>query len=271
MTSWLRQLTLISAATLIIGCVGGGGAPIDDPDNPAVKLTHHRLTEVTGISADPDGAQRYVLDGESGIFELQTDGELRLIWERPADLPVLTDLCAIGGGRFIAAADGDGYVVDTASGAARQHFCLEPGWDPSFDEDVRHLNRSVACDLENRLIYGQPRTVPRVGDPTPLRAEIASYSLVNGEDLTWIRLPEDDFYAGGMTMIPGGRLLLATGSQLSIFEPSTGSLVPHVDLAYTGIRNIAGLAFHPESGRVSVLDERTRRLHTLSAAEVNLP
>ena len=47
MTSWLRQLTLLSAATLIIGCVGGGGAPIDDPDNPAVKLTHHRLTEVT--------------------------------------------------------------------------------------------------------------------------------------------------------------------------------------------------------------------------------
>ena len=81
----------------------------------------------------------------------------------------------------------------------------------SFDEDVRHLNRSVACDLENRLIYGQPRTVPRLGDPTPLRAEIASYSLVNGEDLTWIRLPEDDFYAGGMT-IPGGRLLLATKS-----------------------------------------------------------
>lgn len=267
----LPTLKVLYATALMIGCGGGGQGPLNDLDHRGIHLEHQRLSAATGISADPDSKQRYVLDGETGIFELSQDGQLILLWERPTDLPVLTDLCAIGGGRFIAAADGDGYVIDTASGAARQHFCLEPGWDPGFEEDVRHLNRAGSCDLDNRVIYGQPRTVPREGAPLPLRAEIARYAPINGEDLQWVRLPDDTFYAGGMTIIPGGRLLLATGTQLSIFNLSTERLVPHVDLAYMGIQDIAGLAFHPDSGRVSVLDDRTQRLHTLGASEINLP
>ena len=273
MNTPIRRLTVLLAALLTIACGDASNGLQNDPDpgqNDAITLKHQRLTEATGISGDPDGPQRYVLDGETGIFEMDEDGALTLIWERPSELPVLTDLCAIGGGRFIAAADGDGYVIDLASGAARQHFCLEPGWDPGFDDAVRHLNRSVACDLENRLIYGQPRTVPQEGEPLPIRAEIASYSLVSGNDLQWFALPNPEFYAGGMTILPGGRILLGTGSELYIFDPSIGVLVEKTDLSSEGIGDIAGLSYHPQSGQLTVLDDDGQRVHTLLDEDIDL-
>ena len=273
MTQSNRVVTVLLSLLLMSACGDESHTFENDPDphQPgAIVLKHDRLIQATGISADPDGTQRYVLDGEAGIFEMNADETLTLIWERPDTLPPLTDLCAIGGGRFIAAADGDGYVIDLASGAARQHFCLEPGWDPGFDEEVRHLNRSVACDLENRLIYGQPRTVPQTGEPLPIRAEIASYSLISGNDLQWIQLPDPEFYAGGMTILPGGRVLLGMDSTLHVYDPAAGVLVDTQNIAGLGVRVIAGLSFQPQTGQLTVLDEAGQTLRTIDAKDLNL-
>jgi hypothetical protein len=214
----------------------------------------------SGVSADPDTDQRFVLDAQLGIFELLPGGQLIQLWQRPHDLPELTDLCAVGGGRFIAAADGDGYVIDIAAGSAKQHFCLEPGWDPGFSEDFVHKNRSVACDLENRLIYGQPQTVPQEGEPLPIRSEVASYSLISGDDLEWMELPDPAFHADGMTMLTHGRLLLAQGTELSVFDPSVGVFVANTDVAEHGIEGIQGLSFDPATGLVIVLDSAQSKI-----------
>ena len=132
------------------------------------------------------------------------------------------------------------------------------------------MNRSVACDLENRLIYGQPQTMPRQGEPLPIRSEIASYSLVNGDDLNWIRLPEDDFYAGGMTMLPGGRVLLGAQATLSIFDPAHAGLVAEADLSFVGIQDIGGLSYRPQTRTLMILDDADQRLHTVSIDDTGL-
>ena len=66
-----------------------------------------------------------------------------MLWEKPDELPELTDLCAIGGYRFVVGANGDGYLVDLALGTSRQHFCLEPDGilasTRTFDISIRRL------------------------------------------------------------------------------------------------------------------------------------
>ncbi len=221
----------------------------------------------TGFAIDEDSGQRYLLDPELGILEIDEAGNAKSIWSPTEDLPRLTDLCAMGGGRFIAAADGDGYVIDVASGAARQHFCLEPGWDPSFDPEpdvpLKHLNRSVACDVAAGLIYGQPQTVPRDGLATPLRSELASYRLSTGADVEWVPLPDAAYHAGGMTVVRTGLLLLGAGSSLSLFDADSGTLTSIADLATEGVGRIEALSIDRETDTVVLLDGADNTLVTV--------
>ncbi len=264
----LRLPLIISAlAVSLFGCGDDTQPQLDSVER--IPLDPSVLSRASGLTGDPDTDQQFVLDGQIGIFELLPDGRLSLIWERPPELPDLTDLCSVGGGRFIAAANGDGYVVDTASGAATQHFCLEPAWDPTF-EDNEHHNNAVACDLENRLIYGQPRTIPRAGDPIPFRSEIASYSLVTGEDLNWFSLPDPNFKADGMTMLPSGQLLLAGGSELTVVDPETASIMETESLARFGVRGVSAVSIDAERRLLRVIDNDGLSVVTLPFAELNL-
>jgi len=228
----------------------------------------------SGLTVDAETGHRFYLDAEQGIFEELADGQVVNRWQPTPDLPRLTDLCAMGGGRFIAAADGDGYVIDIATGAARQHFCLVPEWDPDFDEDaeiqLHHLNRSVACDIKAGLIYGQPQTVPVEGDPVPVRSEIASYRLSTGVDVDWITLPSAEYHAGGMTVVDTGRLLLAAGTTLSLYEADTQTLTTIADLAGDGVQRIEALSIDPRSGTVHLIDADAHELVSFPLAELGL-
>ena len=207
-----------------------------------------------GVAVDPETGQRFVLEPELGILELLADGGVRSVWTPTEELPQLTDLCAVGGGRFVAAADGDGYIIDTVAGAARQHFCLEPGWDPGFEPEgeVRHANRAVVCDSTRGMIFGQPQTLPQEGAPIPLRSEIAAYDLGTGDDLSWQPLPDASWHAGGMALLPGGDLLLGAGAELSRFDPETGAFGVVADLTTEGVRQVEALTVSGE--RLLVVD-----------------
>jgi len=259
---------VVVTATQLLAC---GPDPTQRVEVERISLSHERLIHPRGITGDPDTESRFVLDGTAGIFELNVEGELRLIWERPEELPVLTDICSVGGGRFVVAADGDGYIVDLASGAASQHFCLEPGWDPGFEEDVRHRNSAVACDLQNRLIYGQPQTILNGGVEDPIRSEIASYSLVSGADQDWLLLPNPEYQAGGMTMLPNGKILLGAGETLSVFDPSSGELVAsRVRLMAYGVSEIGGVSYDHSARQVHVLDKADSSITVFPLASLAL-
>ncbi len=228
----------------------------------------------SGLTVDAETGHRFYLDAERGIFEELADGEVVNRWQPTPDLPRLTDLCAMGGGRFIAAADGDGYVIDIASGAARQHFCLEPEWDPDFDDGTEgqldHLNRSVACDVKAGLIYGQPQSVPVHGDAGPVRSEISSYRLSTGVDVDWVTLPSADYHAGGMTVVDTGRLLLAAGSTLSLYEADTQRLTTIDVLADDGVQRIEAISIDPISETVQLIDAEAHELVRFPLAELGL-
>ena len=145
----LKTLTLAIAVTQF-GCgIENGSSQLT-----STAIQYDGLTKVSGLAVEAETGQRFVLDSQVGIFLLRADGSTKMLWEKPDELPELTDLCAIGGYRFVVGANGDGYLVDLALGTSRQHFCLEPGWDPGFDGDLRHLNKAVACDVDAQLIYG---------------------------------------------------------------------------------------------------------------------
>jgi hypothetical protein len=270
-------LTTLVAALALSACTDTSSSGPDAASTTiALRAAIGPDVDARGLAVDARSGRRFLLDGDGAIYELFDDATADLIWSPPADLPPLTDLCALGGGRFIGAADGDGYWIDSHSGRAEQHFCLEPGWDPGFDPEpepepepepggepvadpaptppLRHLNRSVACDVAGQRIYGQPQTVVRDGDGAPLRSEVASYDLRTGADLTWQPLPDAAYHAGGMALLDDRTLLLAAGSQLWRFDLEGGGLEAGPDLAADGARTIEGIAVDIERGVLLVLD-----------------
>ena len=251
-------LVVLTALTFSVGCgqeVGHSPIP-EDVTETSLNALLGNGSQTSGIAVDPESGQRFLLEPDTGIFELLDNGEVRSIWTADPTLPRLTDLCAIGGGRFVAAADGDGYIIDVAMGAARQHFCLEPGWDPGFEPggEVKHLNRSVACDIEAGLIYGQPQTVPAEGPPTPIRSEVASYLLTTGADERWVALPDPSFRAGGMTMLRTNVLLMGAGSTLAIFDTETGVISRDLDIGAYGVDEVRALSIDRSAHTLVVVD-----------------
>ena len=245
----LKTLTLAVAVTQF-GCgIENGSSQLT-----STAIQYDGLTKVSGLAVEADTGQRFVLDSQVGIFLLREDGSTKMLWEKPDELPELTDLCAIGGYRFVVGANGDGYLVDLALGTSRQHFCLEPGWDPGFDEDLRHLNKAVACDVDAQLIYGQPQTVPARDPSAPLRSEVAQYDLGTGADLQWQPLTDNQYHAGGMTLTDQGLLILGSGHALKVFNPTTGEVVNRMSLGHLGIKEIDGLNWDKHLRQLNVLD-----------------
>ena len=260
----LLRLGYLLATMLSASLVGGCASDADLilPPDDVTKTSFGRLigeqSAPSGFAIDPQSGQRYILDPQLGIMELLPNGDIVSLWSPSADLPTLTDLCSVGGGRFIAAADGDGYIIDVAAGAARQHFCLEPGWDPGFDPEgeTKHLNRSVACDIEAGLIYGQPQTVLKENEGQMLRSEVASYLLATGADQQWVALPTPSYHAGGMAMVRSGLLLLGAGQRLSTFDAHNGRLKQIADLGRFGVGEVAALSVDRFSNTVIIVDQR---------------
>ena len=275
----ITNIVLISLVmSLLVGGVTGCAEDADlTPIPDDVVKTHlgpliGEQSAATGIAIDPRSGQRYVLDPVLGIMEVRSNGDVVSLWSPPAELPTLTDLCAVGGGRFIAAADGDGYIVDVAAGAARQHFCLEPGWDPGFEPsgETRHLNRSVACDLEAGLIYGQPQTVLREDESQTLRSEVASYLLTTGADHTWRALPTANYHAGGMTMLRTGLILMGSGSDLSVFNIANESKTHVSNLSRFGIEQVEALTTDHFAQTLIVVDGADNTMVEIPLAHIGL-
>ena len=114
-----RMLTRTLLTLLVTGACAGCGAD-SEPNQSHWEVTRTSLSPLMGLDANPTGiavdsesGQRYILDKTMGIFEILPNGEFVSLWTPDAELPALTDLCAVGGGRFVAAADGDGYIIGT--------------------------------------------------------------------------------------------------------------------------------------------------------------
>ena len=271
-----KPLALIALAGATIAC-----GPVDHEPSAPIEVTRAAFSAVlgddvqpTGMAIDEESGQRYFLDPALGIMEVLDDGEVVVRWSPPPELPELTDLCAVGGGRFVAAANGDGYVVDIAAGTARQHFCLEPGGDPGFapgaPEPVAHLNRAVACDIAAGLIYGQPQTVPFAGEPRPIRSEMASYRLSTGADVDWVLLPSAAYHAGGMTVLESGRILLGAGATLSLYDASTQTLTQLADLSRSGVQRIEAITIDRAAGTIELVDADAEEVVSVPLAALGL-
>jgi hypothetical protein len=275
-----KPVALIALAGAALAC-----GPVDHEPSTPIEITRSSLSAVlgddvqpTGMAIDEESGQRYFLDPALGILEALDTGEVVVRWSPPPELPELTDLCAVGGGRFVAAANGDGYVIDIAAGTARQHFCLEPGGDPGFDPGfdpgapaaLDHLNRAVACDIEAGLIYGQPQTVPQEGEPLPIRSEMASYRLSTGADVDWVLLPEATYHAGGMTVLESGRILLGAGSTISLYDASTQVLTQLADLSRSGVQRIEAITIDRAAGTIELVDGGAEELVSVPLAALGL-
>lgn len=287
-----KSIALLS--TLTLAACGAESTTSQEPDD-RVRIASFSLGNAlgesarpVGIAVDPTNGRRYVLDEALGIVELHPTEGPRSLWSPTDDLPTLTDLCVMGDGRFIAAADGDGYLIDLPQGTTRQHFCLEPGYEPGFAEPpptepstpgepappaepaepampapaaLAHKNRAVACDREAGLIFGQPQTVLREGGSAPMRSEIASYMMSTGVDLEWRPLPDPNFHAGAMTKLDAKTLLLSRDSKLFAFDLGSGELSERFDLASHGADHVEGLAVDTDEGVLLALDADDARVY----------
>lgn len=257
------RLALAATLALAAGCAEQQPpAPVD-----LRAATGHADLRPSGIAVDPTGA-RYLLDDHLGLFRLGAGGAFDLVLARAAmsDLGVpaaapLTDLVAIGPGRFALTALGEGYLLDLGLGTLHPYFGSGP--DARADGHDQRTD-AVAYDADARLLYAQPRTFD-AGNHL-LASQVASYSLATGADLQWFDVT-DDVAAGGMAKVPGvAGLVLGVDTGLCLLFLDDVDEV--IDLAPLGIVGIDGLALDRAAGTLLVVDGDAAQLLELELDSV---
>jgi hypothetical protein len=248
-------------ALTFAGAACGGPRVPGEPQKPENRTDLRRAlsaddVDVVGVAFD---RAPYVLDAKLGLYRIETDGtgtrivDLETLSARAPLQESLTDLAAIGGGRFALTALNDGFVYDMESGAFEQHFCYEPGWiGDRFDPvPVVQSTHSVAVDAAGNRIYAQPQTLERDDRDEVLLSQVGVWDLETGTELEWYDVPDADFFAGGMMVERDHVVLLAEGDVIHRFDLLSGVMEPITQI--DGVSEIRGLAQNAE-GKLLVLD-----------------
>lgn len=234
-----------------------------------------------GVSEDEAG-NRFALSTGRGIFRLTEDGPELLASNADllalADVPpssTFHDLAALGDGTFALVADNDGFLYDDTTGRLSRHFCYEPGFlepDPNAfgpdpvptDPAARQVTLSLGFDRENERIVAQPRTYhDETGEL--LASHVATFGRFDGFEQQWFDAGDLDLLAGGLAVEGTDSVLLADGTELYRYTPSTRERSFVADLA-EHVGSIDGLALGAAGGLL-VLDEENDRLVEVELVE----
>jgi hypothetical protein len=223
--------------------------------------------DLVGVTVSPEG-KTYVLDRVSGLYVLE-GSQATLVYATPTSVE-LTDVVALGGERFAAPAENDGYMIDVHNRTFTSYFCYVPSIDPGMSGppsvsqvlrnagiEVTERTESVAFSHDTLQLFAQPRTT-RLDTGEVVGSELFIFSDGGGQPIAVRSMPSWSFNAGGMVAVGGVRLLLGQGSQ--IHEIVDANAVPSLrqQLADTTI-DISGLALDGD-GDLLVLDRANRRL-----------
>lgn len=243
---------------------------------------------LVGVTVDPQGANRFVLSEESGLYAIGDDG-VTLVFDT-TDLPSsefmpelpFTDVVALSSKRFALTAKNEGYLLDIEDQSLTRFFCYLPDVDPgapvagqqSISQelmaqgiDVYQITQAVTYNANLGLLFAYPITVGSA-DGFIYGAEIGVFSDVTGEPVNWTVVQGGELATAGATgMIADdyGVLTLSRGAELYGYAGSgspalLGSLEPH------GVGEITGLAAVPGTDHLLVLDGQLRQLVELAPA-----
>ncbi len=231
--------------------------------------------DAVGVTIEPNTGRLLVLDSQRGIFEINREKEISQIWS-VGDLSrygvevrsEFTDIVALEEGVFALTALSDGFLLDMNQGTMVQHFCYEPGWEefPPPAPIVAQITDSVTYDVQNNLIYAQPRSVTDNLEEV-IDSSLALYDRQTGQDLNWTVL-DSTYRAGGMAMQDQDTLLLGVGSKLDRYSIPNGQMETVLDLSTFGVQRVQGMAFDPDAGSIFVVDGPSQKLFEISLDEM---
>lgn len=266
---------------LLVGCVTSPSGVQDDiprpfvaPDapDPSVGLKIASTTvisaevgDATGVWITPDTGRVGVVGAWSGLFEL-VDGQ----WSSLATASDLldatgasgpfTDAAALQGDRIAVTVPSDGLLFDGASRTTSQHFCYEPG-DSGLWIVQSQVTQSLTYDAVTDQLFANPQTFE---GSSLLSSEMGVFHAESGTPVQWYRLPDAGIVASGLAVVDTGVFLLAIGDSLYDYDVKNEKLVPRVDLGELGVKSISGLAVHPQSDALWVVDDASRSLVELT-------
>ena len=285
-----RLLSMLWVAATALLALGACGAPEPPPADTPAGVFKYAIdlapmlppsADVVGIAVTPEG-QRYLLDRNSGLYEIAAAGARRVFstsdaaYAHLSGIGELTDVVALGSERFAMTAVNDGYVLDLHSQTAGSYFCYLPALpDPTGDPgggpvvppsvsqtlrnqgiDVQERTESIAFSPDNQQLYAQPQTI-RVDTGEIMGSELFVFSDGGGQPIQVWGMPSASFIAGGMVAVDRGlRLVLGTRNELYAMDSGTG---PTRIRQFDPSIDISGLALDT-NGDLLVLDRAGRRL-----------
>ena len=291
-----RAWYLILGASLA-ACAAGEPGPNVRPEmlqaswassDPVALGTEAVIDQVTlegaavGLAVQPDTGQRLALFGDGTLRDIDTGASLPTLTD-PEGAFGFGDMVGLGDGLLAVTAMNDGYLVSTADGILRQHFCFLPGWQEFDPENVDPMQLSLALgfDAERERLYAQPRMWQNGGAGAVTDSFLSSYALGDGAELTWWNMPSVGVEAGGMVVLDAGpgdlghdapTLLLGMGERLVRFDGVTAALEPVATLGELGLWDVRGLAYDAANDTllVAALVEGGTRVSTLSLGSLGL-
>jgi hypothetical protein len=216
--------------------------------------------EIVGAAYQEGSA--YVLEDNLGLYRIDEQGNAERIYQL---LPGLTDMAAVGDGRFAITMVNDGFMLDVEKQTFEQHFCYEPGWigDRFAPTPTMQLTKSVAVDSRAGVIYAQPQTMDETNPENVLLAQVGVWDLATGLELEWHDLENVGYLAGGMVVESDRVLLLGRGDRIDRYRLDTGAMEPAYDLSSNGIDDVRGMALR-DDGKLLVVDGRDDELVLVS-------
>ncbi len=208
---------------------------------------------LTGVDFDDDGSLVVSTDID-GLYRVADDGSFSRILTSEKLFQdgfgaVVTDVAALGDGRYAFTQPGFGVLYDTADESLVMHFCYEPGffgdWEVQYQE-----THSLAFDPTTERLLSQPQTLT---EGTPDRTDVAEFDLETGEELAFYQLDDRKLVAGALTVTPDG-ILLANGAELLDYELGSETPAKRANLRSLGIDSIEGMTWDATTQQLVVLD-----------------
>mgnify|MGYP000291579695 FL=1 len=262
-----KRLLLPLLALGLAACSAYDDGDVDDRTDLRAAFA---LTDVTavGVTVDPDTGRRFVLDANQGIYELTEDGATLHVAlsdfpvATPAVRSAFTDIAAMGNGRFALTARSFGYMLDVEADTLNQFFCYVP---PMMDEEVfDQSTHTLGYDPGTGVLYSQPQTLDLLDGESIVASQVGVFDAIEGTDLTWHDLVDEEFIAGGLAVLDSETLLLGAGSRLYRYAFDSDRPVFDADLTSIGVSEIEGLAFDERTNTLLILDAATDALVELT-------
>lgn len=270
----LPLILLVGCGTELTGNPAEPGTPYVAPAAPepsdglaiasTVSLAED-IGDATGVWITPDTGRVGVVGAWSGLFELKEGAWTSLasasdLLDSTGATGPFTDAAALSGDRFAVTVPSDGLLFDASTHETQQHFCYEPG-DSGLWIEQSQVTHSLTYDPVTDQLFANPQTFE---GSFVLSSELGVFHAESGTPVQWYGLPDSGIVASGLAVSGTGVFLLSIGDSLYSYDVKNQDLVPLVDLGTLGVQSIAGLAIHPKTDSLWVVDDGARSLIELT-------